>query len=391
MTDPYTFWSFIVLILFCGCELVFADTQEEYIVRELYRCATRGAPASIKVRALVHYTEPRWTKEQIEEQVGSLMERLHDNSRETAQKMRSSVAAAHAGVRWALYEETKLPNFYRIDTKNYYDVQPNVDDELVYSNGVFESYHINNYGRNDLPYKEMQWDKHSGSEVPNKESNLQEGTVIIDNSKSPLVWSQVNLFLAGQLEGQACLPFILHLCQQGDPVMLQKLMGAARLENMGLAPAIPLDDSKLHDLLNGRNSSVKVKIKGGASKKESVVEFSFSNANDVEVARYTLDENLSYLVSKVSIAGRDYEYTSERTGTAQLGFPSVWRTGERRPDGKNTAREVWILSVTTNIVLSTAVATNYLPGAAVWEKTGDGKMKRVVGADSRPAAPHASP
>jgi hypothetical protein len=337
-------------------------------------------PPAIQVRALLRLTEPAWTKDQIEEQVQRQMATLGQKDPEIAESNRNAVASAHAGVRWFLCQETKLPNFYRVDIKDYRNVQPVVDDKLVHSNDVFEAYLINNYGRKDLPYKESDWNNY-GSKEPHF---LKGGRVIIDNSASPSVWQQENLFVARQLEGRASFPLFGPLRKDIGADAGARLLATEQRENMDLIPPVPMDEAKLRDLLSGTNSIGKIQVKPGTSPTAWVVVLSLHSDQGDATASYSIDEKLPYLVSIASIVGNSGSYSSQRTGKAPLGLPSIWRTEENPASGEAKTKEIQILSVTTNFDIAAALATNYPPDAQVWERTASGEMRKVSGSPEKP-------
>lgn len=372
-----SFW-----VLLCGGGILFADTNEEQVVRNLYRHATMAPPPAIQVRALLRLTEPAWTKDQIEEQVQRQFKTLGDESPEPeiAEMNRKAVASVHAGVRWFLCQETKLPNFYRVDIKDYRNVQPIVDDELVHSNDVFESYLINNYGRKDLPYKESNWNNY-GMKEPHF---LKGGRVFIDNTASPSMWGQENLFVAKQLEGRASFALVALLKKDIGPDAAARLLATKQRENMDLISPVPMDEAKLRELLSGTNSIGKIQVRPGTSPTAWVVVLSLHSDQGDGTVSYSIDEKLPYLVSSASIVGNSGSYSSQRTGNAPLGFPSIWRTEENSASGEAKSKEIQILSVTTNFDIAAALATNYPPDAQVWERTKNGEMRKVSGSPEKP-------
>ena len=363
-------------VLICVCPSLLAKTNNEEIIRELYNHATQVPMPTIKVRAIVRLTGNAWTEEQIESEVSSQMGRISGERSEIflknhAQTIRNAVRAANFGVRWMLFEETKVPEFYRLDIKEYYNIEPIVDNTVIYSNNIFEAYHINNYGRTEPKYKE---------------SHALKGQIVIDNSLTPVVWAQENLYVARYLEGEASKMLVFLLLKKPAPPVLQQLFQAYKKEDDGVMPSVPLDEEKLYGLINGKLANVKMTIEPNGTPQSWFIRLSAQGDHGKASVEYTIDETLPYLILKVRIINGGGEYISERKGLTDFGFPSLWRVEQHAVNGTLTAREIHILSVTTNIDLSTALATNYPTGCKVWERVGNGEMRQVSKAENQSLA-----
>lgn len=355
----------VFLVLFCFFSVFAQERQEADIIRQLYNHATQIPLSTVKVRAMVRLTEPPWTKEQINNEVKAQMARISSGKLENQfQIISNKVASAHSGERWVLFQETKVPNFYRLDLKDYFDVEPVIDDGVTHSNKIFDAYHINNYGRTEPKYAE---------------SHAFKGQIIIDNSLTPVVWEQENLFVAKYLEGRAAGPLVFLLAKKVDIAERQILLNQVSPENKDLFPPLPIDEDKLNDLLNDKITGFSLRVNPMNVSNVWSVELLSSNLS----VKWTVNENLPYLVSKVTINANGNEYISERSGLSDLGFPSLWQIEQHDAGGKATTKQIHILSVTTNVDLSVSLATNYPTGFQVWERFGNGEMRPISGVTNR--------
>jgi len=326
---------------------------------------------------MVRLTEPPWRPEQISEAVKAQLQLAPQGIPEPIalahfQLVSNAVAAANSGIRWILYEEVKLPDYYRLDIRDFLNSEPVVDSAVMYSNisGVF---HINNYSRKEVPYKEA--------------SKFQ-GIVILDNSSKPIRWAQENLFAAKYLEGAAAAPIVLLLEAGITKTEQQRLFGEMRLENMNLFQKLRLDEGSLKALVAGSREGYLLRVVQGAVTNQYTIELTVENAASGRMTgQWLIDESLPYLVQKVVLKANGAEYVSERLGLADLGFPAVWRVLERDAKGIAKGREVRVLSARTNIAFAAAVITNFSDAAQVWERFGTGQMRPLAGVTSHVIEP----
>ena len=341
----------------------FASSREE-VLQRFFAQATQIAPSEIEVRALVRTGEPAWSAEQIKSEVERQMSMNKSGSAGLAVTISNGVASTHAGVRWVLFDEIKLPKFYRVDIKDYANVEPPADQTLSSSNGIFQEFHINNYGRQDLDYTEC----HS----------FLDGTpeIVLDNSLTPLKWLQENLYLARYVEARASMGLVMLLAQPVAEADRQRVIDEVGPENSGMLPPVKLDENKFQNLLRGGfvGGSFEIKPVEDNTNRWSI-QLSVEQGGKHGVVRFFVDESLPYFVYRVTTEANGDSYNSERSGVTDFGYPSIWRS-ESREKGKLTTREIRILSVSTNIDYARALVTNRL-GFWVWEKGRDNQMREI--------------
>lgn len=376
-------------VFLCAARTLFADTQHEHIVRELYRHAVQVPAPVVQVRALVHYIEPAWTEAQWGEYDRTVRKYGVQNPPEIAERWRKYLEQTHtSGIRWSLVRETKLPGFYRIDRKDYGKVEPIVDDRLLHSDDIFDQYFINNYGRKQLPFRKSWWDGQTYPAWANmgtrdkpqwEEIEPTRRNVVFIERGEKVSWHKLeDLFVARYLEAEAGF-FLVMLLGKFDPATIKRLLNTPDDEHRHVIPPVPLDERKLSDSLSGTNPALKIDVVSSGDTAASV-ELSSNTPEGRLSVRYMVDWSLPYLVAKIRIVtSSGAEYASERSGLTDLGFPSHWRTERNTPDGRKT-KEIRILSVTTNIVESAVLGTNYPAGATVYESVskGQGKQNRVL-------------
>jgi len=366
----------IAYTLFCCCALSAVGPEEEAVLKDLYHFSVQVPWATIKVRAIVLLKDTPWSEDMIRNEVMAKSQLMREAQPELQRNLpkalrdsqllalSNSVVAAHSGVRWLLYEESKVPNYYRLDIRDFHQTEPVINDELMYSN-IPTSYHINNYGRKEASYRS---------------ALAAHGQIILDNAPTPSRWAQEDLFVAKYQEGRAALALVPLLSEALTSGQRDSILREARQEDIGVIMRLPLDESKVSALLAGRMARYKARVsKGDKSGMWSLDVVPEGAGGEKATARWEIDQHLPYLVSRVDVRAGQARYLSERSGLKELGFPAVWRVETVDAAGVARVKEIRILWATTNVDITAVVVTNYPAGVEVWERTGASSMRALAG------------